>query len=155
MADAPQRPLDQHLNKARATSCAVIGLLLTVGAAFVLSTQIYGWFRAGTWHEVPTGVILLALPEALRSWFANPTAWLGLRNMLDSVLHLPLTLCLLIVGGIFIAIFGALLYALGLASIVMLQAPGGVRAQDAPKVQIPQPGVPQNFDVLLQNTGNN
>jgi hypothetical protein len=35
------------------------------------------------------------------------------------------------------------LAALGLASLVMLQAPGGVRAQDAPKVQIPQPGVPQ------------
>jgi hypothetical protein len=108
MPDDPRSPVDQHLNKSWAISCAVIGLLLTVGAAFVLSTQIYGWFRAGTWHEVPTGVILLALPDAFRSWFADPRSWLGLRNMLDSVLHLPLSLCLLVVGGIFIAVFGAL-----------------------------------------------
>ena len=33
--------------------------------------------------------------------------------------------------------------AVGLMSMWALAAPGGVRAQEAPKVQIPQPGVPQ------------
>ncbi len=105
MAEAPSRPLDKHLHKAWATTCAVLGLLLTVGAAFVLLTQVYGYFRTGSWHEVPVGVILLALPEAWRTWYADPT---GLHSLLDAMLHWPLTLFLLIFGGVFLSIFGVI-----------------------------------------------
>ena len=97
------------MNDSNQEDISVVGFAATLlgfgvlGAFGILGYQIYFYLRSGYWLSIS---IITALGWLESEWALNPTQWLGLHKILNSV---PLSVASLAFG--FIALWVGLSYA--------------------------------------------